>query len=82
MDGEREEIGLGKTRHTQVVSYKSRIRCFHEWIHTLEDGPQWWERPCASHPGHGLRHYTLVESNDSEYQAVGRNLQTFSPRRN
>ena len=36
MDGEREEIGLGKTRHTQVVSYKSRIRWFHEWIHTLE----------------------------------------------
>ena len=34
---------------------------FHEWIHTLEYGPQWWERPCASHPGHdGLRHYTLV----------------------
>jgi hypothetical protein len=42
------------------VSYKSRIRWFHEWIHTLEYGPQWWERPCASHPGHGLRHYTLV----------------------
>jgi GrpB-like predicted nucleotidyltransferase (UPF0157 family) len=30
------EIGLGKTQHTQVASYKSRIRWFHEWIHTLE----------------------------------------------
>jgi hypothetical protein len=37
--GERE-IVLGRTRHTQVVSYTSRRRVwFHEWIHTLEYGP-------------------------------------------
>jgi hypothetical protein len=41
------------------VSYKSRIRWFHEWFHTLEYGPQWWERPCASHPGHARIHSEL-----------------------
>ena len=39
---ERErEIGLCKTRHTKAVSYHSRRRRFHEWIHTLEHGPHW-----------------------------------------
>ena len=55
---------------------------FHEWIHTLEYGPQGWERPCASHPGHtGYDTTHWFESDDSEYQAVGRNLQSYSPRR-
>ena len=48
---------------------------FHEWIHTLEYGPQWWERPHAP-PTPDTTGYDTTHWFESEY------LQSFSPRRN
>ena len=65
------------------MSYKSRIRWFHEWIHTLEYGPHWWEHPDAPPtPDTGYNTTRWFGSDDAEYQAVGRNLQSCSPGRN